>query len=336
MLSACKLSQLDWLIVVSKNIFNCFLEIAVMKKHMFSIVVVLTVAVLTVAVFAQAAGTGTDTGAGARAGRGAMGGAIAGGRAGTQRGAGAGAGVAGGRMGGGAAAQRQAAIATIEDQLMILKGNQSQVDQNNAIAELQAIADSAKKENAKETAKLVGDLIAKKQKAFEDTVERLGINFGAAAGRGLRGGTGAGTATTPEAGTTIGRGGAAANIGATAVANASGGVKLESVEETGRATRFGLQKGDIVLSINGTKVTSVESFNQLITGVTQGSAVKIEVIRDGKTITVGRDTAGGRSGAGTGGATEGGTDSGGTRGGGNRGAVRGGRGTATGAGQLRT
>jgi hypothetical protein len=334
-------------IVVNKNIFYCFLEIAVMKKYFFSMVVVLTVLALTVAVFAQTAGTGTDTGAGARAGRGGIagagrgttGGAIAGGRAGTQRGAGAGAGIGGGRMGGGAAAQRQAAIAAIEDSLMILKGNQSQVDHNNAIAELQAIADSAKKENAKETAKLMEDLIARQQKTFRDTVERLGITFGAGAGRGLRGGagTGGGQTTAPETGTNIGRGGAAANIGATAVANASGGVMLESVSTTGRATRFGLQKGDVVVSINGIKVAGVDSFNELMAGIVQGAAVKIEVIRDGKTITVGREAGtGGRGGAGTGGATEGGTDSGGTRGGGNRsGTNRGGRGTTTGAGQIR-
>ncbi len=276
-----------------------------MKKYIFSIAAVLTVLALTVAVFAQAAGTGTDTGAGARAGagRGAMAGAgrgaMGGGRAGAQRGAGAGAGIGGARMGGGVAAQRQAAIATIEDQLMILKGNQVQADHNAAIAELQAIADSAAKEGAKETAKLVEDLIARQQKTFQDTVERLGITFGTAAGRGFRGGAGAGAGTrggtigsntTPEAGTSVGRGGAAVNIGATAVANADGGVMLESVNTTGRATRFGLQKGDIVLSINGTKVTGVESFNELMTGVTQGTAVKIEVIRDGKTITVGRRT----------------------------------------------
>jgi hypothetical protein len=318
-----------------------------MKKYIYSTIAVLTVLVLVGAVFAQTAGAGAGAGAapgagfgragvGGRAGAGAGGRAGAGAEAGTGAGMGAGAGL--GRAGrGGVAnnAQRQAAIATIEDQIMILKGPQVQTEHNAAMAKLQEVADTAKKEGAKETSKLIEALIAQKQKDFNDTVARLGITFGA--GAGMRGATrgatgaeaGAGTRGAARGGTvegdTAGAGtrGAITNIGATAVANASGGVKLESVEETGRATRFGLKKDDIVLSINGTKVTGVESFNQLMTGVTQGAAVKIEIIRDGKNQTVGREAS---------------TDTGGTRGGSStpEGGTRGGRGTGTRAGQRMT
>ena len=79
--------------------------------------------------------------------------------------------------------QQQAATAAIEQQVMILKGNQLQAEHQAEIDELKAIEDSATKENATATAKMIQDIIAKRTKAFEDTVEKLGIRL-----RGGRGG----------------------------------------------------------------------------------------------------------------------------------------------------
>jgi len=87
--------------------------------------------------------------------------------------------------------QQQAVVAAIEDQVKILKGGQLQVEHQADIDELQAIADSATKEKAKSTAKLVQDLIAKRTKAFQDTVQKLGIRLRRQRGRG-EGGMGGG------------------------------------------------------------------------------------------------------------------------------------------------
>lgn len=86
--------------------------------------------------------------------------------------------------------QRQTSVAAIEQQLMILKGNQLQTEHQAEIDQLQAIENSAKKENATATAKLVQDMIAKKTKAFQDTVEKLGIRL--RSGRGGQRGQGGG------------------------------------------------------------------------------------------------------------------------------------------------
>ncbi len=77
------------------------------------------------------------------------------------------------------------------------------------------------------------------------------------------------------------------SIGATAVDDPSGAY-LETVEASGRASRFNLQQGDIVMSINGQTVTGAESFDELINNVPQRTAVNMQVLRDGKEITVGR------------------------------------------------
>ncbi|OHB60382.1 MAG: hypothetical protein A2167_07160 [Planctomycetes bacterium RBG_13_46_10] len=71
---------------------------------------------------------------------------------------------------------QQQAIAAIEQQIMILKGRrQLQQEQEASIAELQDIQALAKKENAAETAKRIEDIIAKKNKTFEETMQKLGI-----------------------------------------------------------------------------------------------------------------------------------------------------------------
>ncbi len=73
--------------------------------------------------------------------------------------------------------EHRALITAIEEQVMVLKGYQLQVDHEAEMSELQAISDSATKENAAATAKLVQDLIAKRAKAFKDIVNKLGIRL---------------------------------------------------------------------------------------------------------------------------------------------------------------
>lgn len=74
------------------------------------------------------------------------------------------------------------AMTTIENQVMVLKGGRNlQMALQEETDALQAIADSAEKEKATATAKMVQELIAKKTKALEDNMEKLGI-------RGMRGG----------------------------------------------------------------------------------------------------------------------------------------------------
>lgn len=79
------------------------------------------------------------------------------------------------------------------------------------------------------------------------------------------------------------------SVGATAVDDPSGAL-LQNVEASGRASRFNLQQGDIVISINGQTVTGAESFDTLISAIGQGAAISMQVIRNGQEITVGRDT----------------------------------------------
>lgn len=67
----------------------------------------------------------------------------------------------------------------LEQQMMVLKGGfQLRQELRAETEELQAIADSAKKENATETTKMVQDLIAKRTKAFDEKMEKLGIRRG--------------------------------------------------------------------------------------------------------------------------------------------------------------
>ncbi|MFC1781608.1 PDZ domain-containing protein, partial [Planctomycetota bacterium] len=90
------------------------------------------------------------------------------------------------------------------------------------------------------------------------------------------------------------------SIGATAVDHTNG-ARVVSVSSSGRASRFGLRQGDIVLSINSQTVKDAESFFQLMTGVPQGDAVSIKVVRNDVETTVGRTRITGGRGMGRGG-----------------------------------
>lgn len=81
-------------------------------------------------------------------------------------------------------AEHKALLTAIEEQVIVLKGFQFQTEHESEMAELQAISDSATKENATATVKLVQDLIAKRTKAFQDIAEKLGIRFRRNPGQG--------------------------------------------------------------------------------------------------------------------------------------------------------
>jgi predicted DNA-binding protein YlxM (UPF0122 family) len=73
--------------------------------------------------------------------------------------------------------EHRALITSLEEQVMVLKGYQLQDEHEAEMSELQAISDSATEENAAATAKLVQNLIAKRAKAFQDIVNKLGIRL---------------------------------------------------------------------------------------------------------------------------------------------------------------
>jgi hypothetical protein len=190
-----------------------FLEVIIMKRYLISTIAGLVILTVTMSIYAQGqagggAGQGAGRGAGMRGGRGTQQlqdaiAAIETQLAELKKSVEAQAAMP--RMGRGGAGggetpseeeiakireqrtkmqeQRQTAVAAIEQQVMILKGNQLQVEHQAEIDQLQAIEASAEKEKATATAKLVQDMIAKRTKAFQDTVEKLGIRL-----RGGRGG----------------------------------------------------------------------------------------------------------------------------------------------------
>jgi len=72
--------------------------------------------------------------------------------------------------------QRQRAVAVIERQLAKLKGSrQLTAEHDRSIAELKALHGLAVKEKATETAAAIGKLIAKKEKAFKEKLNKLGL-----------------------------------------------------------------------------------------------------------------------------------------------------------------
>ena len=85
------------------------------------------------------------------------------------------------------------ATAAIADQVLVLKGNQAQIEQEDVIAELESIVDLANQEKATSIATLTQSIIDARQKAFTEKAAKLGI--------GLRGGMGGrGSSYTPPAG----------------------------------------------------------------------------------------------------------------------------------------
>jgi S1-C subfamily serine protease len=78
---------------------------------------------------------------------------------------------------------------------------------------------------------------------------------------------------------------ASQNIGATAVSAAGGA--LITAAQSGRVSRWGIQQGDVVLSINGQKVASPESLVEVMNSIATGSAISAQITRNGVSMTVG-------------------------------------------------
>ena len=62
------------------------------------------------------------------------------------------------------------------------------------------------------------------------------------------------------------------------------GVLVNFVEESAPSYQAGLRKGDIIIEINGQKITNTEEAELSVTDISVGDKIKIVVIRDGKTI----------------------------------------------------
>jgi hypothetical protein len=73
--------------------------------------------------------------------------------------------------------KQQAAVAAIEEKLLIFKGRQLRAEHNAAIAGLEAALKLAKEEKAEKTAKHIQGMIDKRNKAFEKTLGKVGIRF---------------------------------------------------------------------------------------------------------------------------------------------------------------
>lgn len=74
--------------------------------------------------------------------------------------------------------EQQKIVGAIEMELAKVKGSrQLQREQEEGTKELQAIRELAEKEQAKETLKGIDELIAKRQKAFEDKLAKLGLQL---------------------------------------------------------------------------------------------------------------------------------------------------------------
>ena len=62
------------------------------------------------------------------------------------------------------------------------------------------------------------------------------------------------------------------------------GIYVASVSEHGGAEAAGLQKGDIILSVDGSKVGTMNALNKILLPHKAGDSVTLEVLRDGKTF----------------------------------------------------
>jgi S1-C subfamily serine protease len=101
---------------------------------------------------------------------------------------------------------------------------------------------------------------------------------------------------------------ASQNIGATA-SSAGGGARIDS-STSARSARFGFQQGDVVLSINGMKVSSGDALTEVMNNIATGSAVTAQIIRNGVQMTIGRDTVANVGGTGSNRGGRGGTQTG--------------------------
>ena len=77
--------------------------------------------------------------------------------------------------------------------------------------------------------------------------------------------------------------------------NLPAGIIVKSVTSNGPAYRAGLQSGDIIVSLNETDITDVETFTSVLAKCTPGASVAIKIYRSGKyytgTVTIGSNNS---------------------------------------------
>jgi serine protease Do len=64
------------------------------------------------------------------------------------------------------------------------------------------------------------------------------------------------------------------------------GALVGDVVSDGPAAKAGIQRGDVILSFNGTKVQDSSELPRLVAAVTPGTQVQVELIRNGQRLTV--------------------------------------------------
>ena len=69
-------------------------------------------------------------------------------------------------------------------------------------------------------------------------------------------------------------------------AGATGGVRLEQVDQDGPAAKAGLREGDVIVEVDGDRVRSARQFSRLIQETADGRGVTLGIVRDGQRQTV--------------------------------------------------
>jgi len=64
------------------------------------------------------------------------------------------------------------------------------------------------------------------------------------------------------------------------------GILISDVVDKGPGSKSGLRSGDVVLKLNGDEVQSTGQFRNAIAGAGSGTSVKLDILRDGKPITL--------------------------------------------------